>query len=176
MKINKEKIIIKKCNSLDLEDIYNIQSVTVNLFDAEEKGYYLPFEKEELNRILNSPLTDGKIFGAFYENKMVAWIFLSIHESIKDLLIHIPHIKGKTADIDGVLVHPDYRGNNLQTILVNHITEVAIEDSIDNILAEITLGNEYSMNNILNAGFIKEGEYIKNNTINRNLYIKKLKK
>lgn len=174
MKIDRNKVKIKLCNTSDVEELYNVQSIIVNEFDEKEKGYYLPFEKDILLRILSSPLTDGKIYAAFYEEKMMAWIFLSIHESIKDLLLHIPHIKGKSADIDGVMVLPNYRGNNLQIELLNYVFSVAKSDNVVNVLGEITYGNNYSLNNAYKVGFEKEGEYNKTNDIKRHILVKKL--
>lgn len=47
---------------------------------------------------------------------MIAWIFLSVSNRMKELRSYIPDIKGKCADIDGVIVLPEYRGNHLQNM------------------------------------------------------------
>ena len=41
-----KKIIIKKCTTNDVNDIYNIQKIVIDNFKEEEKGYFLPFKKE----------------------------------------------------------------------------------------------------------------------------------
>ena len=69
-------------------------------------------------RIVNDPINDGEIYGAFVDNKMVAWIFLSVSDRMKEIRKYIPDIKGKCADIDGVIVLPEHRGNGLQKKLL----------------------------------------------------------
>lgn len=80
-KIDLNNLEIRTCNSDDVKDIYNIQEIVINNFKENQKGYFLPFTEEWYLRIVNNPLKDGEIYGAFYNNKMVAWIFLSVsHE------------------------------------------------------------------------------------------------
>ncbi|MFI3260294.1 MAG: GNAT family N-acetyltransferase [bacterium] len=174
MKIQKENILIKKCNLDNLDSIYELQQIVVDMFREEEKGYYLPFSKEDLEKVLLDSKEYGEIHASFYENKMIGWVFLSVHKDIEKLLEHIPHITGQSGDIDGVMVHPDYRGNNIQTMLLEYIFEIAKNKDIENILAEITIGNTYSFNNIYKLDFKKEGEYFKNNTIQRDILVKKI--
>ena len=121
MKINKNDLTIRLCNSNDVKDIYNIQNIIINNFKEEEKGYFLPFKEESYMRIINNPQTDGEIYGAFYNGKMIAWIFLSVSNRMEEIKSYIPNIVGKCADIDGIIVLPEYRGNNLQKILVKYL-------------------------------------------------------
>ena len=44
---------------------------------------------------------------------------------MKEIKSYIPDIEGKCADIDGVIVLPEYRGNNLQNSLVNYLEKRA---------------------------------------------------
>ena len=74
-KINLNELVIRICNSDDVKDIYDIQKIVINSFKENEKGYFLPFTEEWYLRIVNNPLKDGEIYGAFYKNKMIAWIF-----------------------------------------------------------------------------------------------------
>lgn len=85
----------------------------------------MPFKKESYFRIVNDPINDGEIYGAFLDNKMVAWIFLSVSNRMKEIKSYIHDIKGKCADIDGVIVLPEYRGNHLQNMLVEHLEKRA---------------------------------------------------
>ena len=53
-----------------------IKRILANLIDNAikytEKGYFLPFKEESYLRIVNDPINEGKMYGAFLDNKMVA--------------------------------------------------------------------------------------------------------
>lgn len=174
MKIDKTKIIIRLCTEKDVKDIYDIQNKVIDYFKEEEKGYFLPFKESSYLRIVNNPINDGEIYGAFYEDKMIAWIFLSVSNRMEEIKSYIPDIKGTCADIDGVIVLPEYRGNNLQKILVTYLEEQAIKKGISNIVAEVTFGNTYSLNNLEELGYHIKTWYQKDENIKRHILLKKL--
>lgn len=169
-----KKIIIKKCTTNDVNDIYNIQKIVIDNFKGEEKGYFLPFKKETYLRIVNDPINDGEIYGAFIDNKMVAWIFLSISNRMKQLKQMIPNLDGSCADIDGVIVLPEYRGHGLQKTLVKYLEEKAKEKGINNIIAEVTFGNVHSLRNLKDLGYQEKTWYEKDKNIKRYILLKKL--
>lgn len=173
-KIDSNNLDIRICNSDDVEDIYNIQEIVINSFEENEKGYFLPFKKESYMRIVNDPINDGEIYGAFVDNKMVAWIFLSVSNRMKEIKSYIPDIEGKCADIDGVIVLPKYRGNGLQKILVKYLEDRAKEKGIDNIVAEVTFGNEHSLKNLQDLGYEIKTWYQKDENIKRHILYKKI--
>ena len=174
MKIDVNKVSIRICNSDDVKEIYNIQETVINHFKENEKGYFLPFKEESYLRIVNNPTGDGEIYGAFYEDKMIAWIFLSVAPKVEELKGNIPELTGTCGDIDGVVVLPEYRGNNLQKILVEFLEKKAIEKDIKNIIAEVTVDNKYSLNNLKDLGYEVKAEYFKNGIIKRYILLKKL--
>ncbi len=174
MKINTENIQIRLCNSNDVDDIYEIQNIVINNFKESEKGYFLPFKKESYLRIVNAPINDGEIYGAFVNNKMIAWIFLSVSNRMKEIKSFIPNIEGKCADIDGVIVLPEYRGNHLQNKLVEYLEKRAKELGINNIVAEVTFGNEYSLKNLQSMGYEIKTWYKKDENIKRHILLKRL--
>ncbi len=173
MKIE-QSIIIRKCTTSDVDSIYDIQNIVINNFREEEKGYFLPFKKETYLRILNDPINDGEIYGAFIENRMIAWIFLSISNRMKELKQMIPNLDGSCADIDGVIVLPEYRGYGLQKTLVKYLEEKAIKKGISNIIAEVTFGNIYSLRNLKDLGYEEQTWYQKDENIKRYIFLKKL--
>lgn len=175
-KIDLNNLEIRTCNSDDVKDIYNIQKIVINNFKEDEKGYFLPFTEEMYLRIVNNPLEDGEIYGAFYNNKMIAWIFLSVSTRMEQIKSFIPNIVGKCADIDGVIVLPEYRGNGLQKILVNYLENKAKEKGISNIVAEVTFGNEFSLNNLKDLGYKIKNWYKKDENIKRHILLKELGK
>ena len=174
MKINTENIQIRLCNSNDVDDIYKIENVVIDNFKENEKGYFLPFKKETYLRIVNDPINDGKIYGAFLNSKMIAWIFLSVSNRMKQIKSYIPDIEGKCADIDGIIVLPEYRGNHLQNILVKHLEKRAKELGINNIVAEVTFGNVYSLKNLQSMGYEIKTWYQKDENIKRHILLKRL--
>ena len=109
----------------------------------------------------------------FLDNKMVAWIFLSVSNRMKEIKSYIPDIEGKCADIDGVIVLPEYRGNHLQNILVEHLERRAKELGINNIVAEVTFGNDYSLKNLQNMGYEIKTWYQKDENIKRHILLKR---
>jgi ribosomal protein S18 acetylase RimI-like enzyme len=169
-----DKYSIRLCTSKDVKDIYDIQNIVIDNFKTEEKGYFLPFKEESYMRIVNDPINDGEIYGAFLDDKMVAWIFLSVSNRMKEIKNYIPDIEGKCADIDGVIVLPEYRGNGLQKILVNYLEDRAKEKGITNIVAEVTFDNEYSLNNLKYLGYEIKTWYQKDENIKRHILLKRL--
>lgn len=174
MKIDKDKITIRLCTEKDVKDIYDIQNIVIDNFKEEEKGYFLSFKESSYLRIVNDPINDGEIYGAFYEDKMIAWIFLSVSNRMQEIKSYILDIEGTCADIDGVIVLPEYRGNKLQKILVSYLEEQAIKKGISNIVAEVTFGNTYSLNNLEELGYKIKTWYQKDETIKRHILLKRL--
>lgn len=172
--IRKQNINIRRCDVSDLDEIYNIQNIVIENFKPEEKEYFLPFDKETYLRILNNPIKDGEIYGAFIDNKMIAWIFLSISDRMEKLKDLIPNLDGNCADIDGVVVLPKYRGCGIQKMLVNYLEEKAKQKSIKNIIAEVTFGNVYSLNNLEKLGYKKQTWYQKDGNIKRDILLKQM--
>lgn len=175
-KIKIDSFDIRICNSKDVRDIYNIQNIVIDNFKENEKGYFLPFEEKSYLRIVNDPINDGEIYAAFIDNKMIAWIFLSVSDRMRQIKSYIPDIKGTCADIDGVVVLPEYRGNGLQKKLVMYLEEKAREKNINNIVAEVTFGNDYSLNNLKELGYEIKTWYEKDENIKRYILLKKLNK
>lgn len=173
MKIE-QPIIIRKCTTNDVDSIYDIQNIVIDNFKKEEKGYFLPFKKETYLRILNDPINDGEIYGAFIDDKMIAWIFLSVSNRMKELKQMIPNLNGSCADIDGVIVLPEYRGYGLQKTLVKYLEERARKKGISNIIAEVTFGNIYSLRNLKDLGYEEQTWYQKDENIKRYILLEKL--
>lgn len=172
--IRNQNIKIKKCTTNDVDEIYKIQNIVIDNFKEDEKGYFLPFKKETYLRILSDPINDGEIYGAFIKNRMVAWIFLSVSNRMKELKQMIPNLDNSCADIDGVIVLPEYRGYGLQKTLVKYLEERAREKGISNIIAEVTFGNIYSLRNLKDLGYEEQTWYQKDENIKRYILLKKL--
>ena len=164
--IRNKNIKIRKCTIDDIDSIYNIQNIVIDNF-KEEKGYFLPFKKETYSRIVNDPINNGEIYDAFINNKMIAWIFLSVSNRMKELKQMIPNLEGNCADIDGVVVLPEHRGYGLQRTLVKYLEK----KEISNIIAEVTFGNVYSLRNLKDLGYKEQTWYQKDE--NKKVYFVK---
>ena len=173
-KFSNRNIKIRKCTTNDVDEIYNIQNIVIDNFKDEEKGYFLPFKKEGYLRIVNDHINDGEIYGAFIDDKMVAWIFLSVSNRMKELKQMIPNLEGNCADIDGVIVLPEYRGYGLQKTLVKYLEGMARGKGIENIIAEVTFENVYSLRNLKDLGYEEKTWYQKDENIKRYILSKKL--
>lgn len=173
-KINSENFEIRLCTLEDVKDIYSLQNIVIDYFKEDEKGYFLPFKEESYLRIVSNPINDGEIYGAFLKDKMVAWIFLSVSDRMKEIKSFIPDLEGSCADIDGVIVLPEYRGNGLQKILVNFLENKAKEKGISNVVAEVTFVNEFSLKNLKDLGYEIKTWYQKDENIKRHILLKKL--
>lgn len=172
--LNEKDGYIRLCQESDVDDIYATQNKVIDHFKEDEKGYFLPFKKESYLRIINNPNSDGEIYGAFLNDKMIAWIFLSVSDRMKEIKSYIPDIEGECADIDGVIVLPEYRGNTLQKILVEFLEEKAKEKGISNLVAEVTFGNYYSLRNLQELGYEIKTWYDKDEKIKRYILLKKI--
>lgn len=142
----------------------------MKILKKKKKVIFLPFKEESYLRIVNNPIGDGEIYGAFYNDKMIAWIFLSVSTRMEKIRSFIPDINGKCADIDGVIVLPEYRGNGIQNILVSYLEE----KGINNIVAEVTFGNDYSLDNLKKLGYEIKTWYEKDKSIKRHILLKKI--
>ncbi len=172
--VNIEDLEIRLCTSEDVKDIYELQNIVIDYFKEDEKGFFLPFKEESYLRIVNDSINDGEIYGAFLKDKMIAWIFLSVSNRMKEIKSFIPDIEGSCADIDGVIVLPEYRGNGLQKLLVNYLEKKAKEKGICNVVAEVTFGNEYSLRNLQDLGYEIKTWYQKDENIKRHILLKKI--
>lgn len=176
MKINVEDVIMKKCNINNLDEIYKIQSIMVEAFREDEKGYYIPDTKEYLKKMLDEKNNYGWFYGAYYKDEIIGYICLSISPRVKLLADMIPNLEGTFADIDGITVIPEYRGNKISIAMLKYIEEQARNNNIDNLLAEITYGNVYSYNNFKKMNYDVVASYVKDGNINRYLVRKNIKK
>lgn len=173
--VDEKDLKMRECSVENLDDIYNIQTIMLDTFREEEKNFFIPDTKEYFNEILDNPNDYGWIYGLYLDDKMIGWIYLSVSKRVDELVSNIPNRKGKYADIDGVIVIPEYRGNHLQNYMMKYVEDKAKEKHIDNIVGEISFENTYSYQNFKELGYEIVAQYKKQGTINRNILAKKMK-
>ncbi|QQR68584.1 MAG: hypothetical protein IPI58_06975 [Alphaproteobacteria bacterium] len=71
--------------------------------------------------------------------------------SMTDMALPVP--ENRLAVISGALVHPDFRGWGLQSLLLHERCRQAAKLERHEIVAEIELSNSFSLRNLLKAGF-----------------------
>lgn len=174
MKIKTENIKFKKFDENNLDDVCRIQQNMVDTLKEDQKGFYLPDTREYCEKILNEENNLGWIWGAYYNDKIVGYIYLSISPNVKELADRVPNLKGTYADIDGVIVCPEYRGNGIQLLMLDFIEEKAKERNIKNLLGEITKGNVWSLNNFLKKNYTIANSYKKLGYIERDIMHKEI--
>ncbi len=174
MKININSVYIRKCNIDDLDKLLLVQSECVSKFSAREKDYIYPFDKEELIEILNDSYDYWNMYGAYLDTVLMAWILTSNTIKVGDIASYIMSSDKKCTDMDTAIVHPEYRGNKLQNILLSYVEEESIRNNIKYASGEVTEGNDYSLNNLLELGY--EVKMITSNGgVKRNILVKELK-
>lgn len=165
------KLQYRKLTIEDLKKLVSLQTrVVANL---EDETYYYPLGKEDLISMLESDKR-GEIYGFFNEDDLVATIILSYTtDSVYTLKSHLNISSDNVAVIDGVFVDIKYVGNGIQNKLIELIEEnVIIPNKIEYVMAEVTVGNKYSLDNLLKRGFIIKGNYYKDNIIKRDILLK----
>lgn len=161
------KVLLSKVNGVPTNNVYaDIRYINEENFDDIIKLYnivndgldgksWLKFRDHDyLQEILNR---GGFIVGCYVEGEIIASALCET-PSITDIElmneIGIPSEDFVNTYISGfVMVHPSYRGNSLQSILLNTRIQQSQIRGKKYILTTVAVENVYSLNNILNAGF-----------------------
>lgn len=152
-KISLSDVQMQLCTIQDLATICNIQKIMYDNLAEDEKDFYFTDSDELIAGILANPSQFGWIYGAMYEGQMIGYIYLSIAPKAKELVNLLAMDIQNYADLDGVIVLPEYRGNGLQKYMFDFIEEEARKKGIFHLVAEITCNNHYSLDNALAKGF-----------------------
>lgn len=171
----KVKSVIKLLDISYLDNILTLQQYIYDLI--ENKDFYFCSSREELEMILNGR---GKILGCIIEetNELVAiGVYAKFGYDERNYGYDFG-IKGKevlnVANLESTIVHPDYRGNKLQKILVENLEELAKTDNIKYISATAAPDNKYSVDNIKSSGFEIVCEKLKYGGLRRYVFIKRI--
>lgn len=171
----KVKAIIKLLDISYLSKILELQKKIYDLL--ENKEFYFCSSSEELEMILN---VRGKILGCVIEetNELVAiGVYARFGYDEKNYGYDL-EIKGQellnVANFESTIVHPDYRGNKLQKILVEKLEELAKADDIKWICATAAPDNKHSVDNIKSLGFEIVDEKLKYGGLRRYVFVKRI--
>ena len=161
------------CNKIKIKDIYDkiidVNIITLSndyldkimelqdiIFDSlENKSFFAKTEKFEFEDIINK---SGKVIGIVTESgELIAFgamIKPELHDFNLGYDLNFDNKKlMKTAHIESTVVHPDYRGNRLQKLLVQNLEEIAKEKECDIFCATVAPENEFSLNTFLKLNY-----------------------
>lgn len=137
----------------NIDDILALQKTVYDDLTEEEKVYIVPkdrafFEKHFAN--------GNHVFGVVHNGKLIAQS-ISLEPSQQNpktgmVNMSLPVMSDKVAIIQGILVHPDYRGNALMSRMLDAKLKIATNTGRTDLIAEVAVDNFYSW-----SVFLKEG-------------------
>ena len=173
MKINVEKVIFKQLQKEDIPTLLDIQ---------EETFAYAKGDTDFLRR--NTAKTFAVCFeppsvtiGAFLDGVMIAFGMLHAAGNNKENLAYdVEQIENPldNANVKLTIVRPDYRGNGLQAMLIDKLTEHAKANGFTWSCSTASPNNIWSMNNLQKCGFTQVKLLQKYGGMQRALLCKKL--
>ncbi len=137
----------------DIDAILDLQKIAMDDLSDEEKSYLVPKDRAFFEKHFAS---GNLMLGIISEGKLVAQCVIvnPTKQSPKTGMTDMP---GRLAPhrvtvIQGVIVHPDYRGNRLMSEMVDVWLEIARMQGRRHAISEVTVDNHFSW-----AVFMKEG-------------------
>lgn len=172
-KIIKAKLI--NINKDFLNEILSLQEEVISSID--NKDTYFPSTKEDLLSYLNSHSYFLGIIN-LKNNKLIAfgsYLNKGLNEDNYgyDLNFERENLL-KTGQIDTTIVHPDFRGNNLQKILCEKLEEYSRENGDLYLTATVSPLNPFSLNTFLKLGYKTKKEKLKYDGMRRCILCKVL--
>jgi hypothetical protein len=137
----------------DIPQILNLQDEVFDSLTADEQNFLLRKDKS----FFENHFAHGNIvLGIVSEGKLVAQSVIlhptSAHPKSGMTDMALDAKPEEVTVLQGVIVHPDYRGNKLMTFMVDEWLAVANAEGRKHALAEVTTGNFFSW-----SVFMKEG-------------------
>lgn len=138
---------------LDIDAILALQDVVMDDLSEEEQVYVVPKDRAFFEKHFAA---GGLVLGVFCEGRLVAQsvIVNPTKENPKTGMTDMPARLSphKVTVIQGVIVHPDLRGNRLMTVMVDAWLDIARRDGRCHAIAEVASENHFSW-----KVFMKEG-------------------
>ena len=151
--LKKEKLLICPCAFQDLDAVMDLQK---RIFDGmEEKEWFAQTSRKENEKFFQKP---NLLLGIYAEERLIAYGSIGFLERDRENLgwdLGWPEEKvANCANLDTIVVDPDFRGRGLQRLLISLCIEQArtIKPG-GTILTTICPDNLYSMRNARKEGF-----------------------
>lgn len=141
------------------------------------KDIFVPDSDETLAR---SFLNDDLLLGVFVDDSLIAYRYISFPgESENNLGIDAGVKKkhlDKVATFETSIVHPQYRGNKLQAIMMKKGLEIVKERGARYAVSTVSPKNPYSLKNLIDSGFRVVATKIKYGGVERHIMLNDLGK
>jgi ribosomal protein S18 acetylase RimI-like enzyme len=143
----------RKCRPQDLDSVMELQETAYR--GIKNKDIFVTSDRTENERYLQPP---NFILGCFDGNRLIAYCsFAFPGDSSENLGWDLLWKREKVlscAALDTVVVHPAYRGQNLQQRLMDYAAALILDHpNIKYILTTVSPLNEYSLRNVEAAGY-----------------------
>ncbi|SCK03078.1 Acetyltransferase (GNAT) family [uncultured Clostridium sp.] len=146
------KVIEVEIVTLSNEYLNKIIELQDRIFDSlENKSFFAKTEKFEFEDIINK---SGEVIGVVSENDKLIAFGAMVKPELQDFNLgydlNFDNKKlMKIAHIESTVVHPAYRGNRLQKLLVQNLEEIAKEKECNIFCATVAPKNKFSLNTLL---------------------------
>jgi hypothetical protein len=139
----------------NLKEVSNLQEVIMNNLNDNELYQPAPIHilKDRLSKKQSA-------IGVFTNDGLIAYGIIHIPGKANDNLgndINMPESDFcKVAQLQYIVVHPNYRGNMLQKKLVSHLLSIVNDLEYEHVLGIVSPKNYFSLHNLLCLGFMIE--------------------
>jgi hypothetical protein len=168
------KVNIKKCNTNDVIQLLKLKDIITNNLPNSEL-----FESSSAQDFIKNMEGKNNIFACIVDNVIIAYAIIIFPDYDKenlgyDLGINLNELC-LVAHLDTVVVHPKYRGNQLQKYLCNIIEREAYLKGAKYLCATVSPQNVYSLKNFIDSNYDIVIEKIKYNNKSRFILMKKIR-
>lgn len=151
--IARMKLKIRPCTLEDLDDLMDLQKKISD--GMEQKEWFVETSRIENEKFFRTP---NRVFGVYAEKRMVAYGSIGFFEDDEENYgweFGWSEEKVRTcANLDTIVVDPDFRGRGLQRLLIEKCVEYADKVKLGGmILTTICPANIYSLRNAQKEGF-----------------------
>lgn len=137
----------------DIENMLKLQDAVLSNLPSHKKHFIAHRTREDFLKFIQS---SGSVIGLKSDNELVAYSIIEFPKDVTytdfDQKIQIDDIN-KTALLKSTLVHPDFRGLNLQKTLIDARIEQASQHHKTCIICEVDIKNAASIKNLMTKGF-----------------------
>lgn len=149
MKIDINKLVVKLIEENSLDEYMNL--VTTTKKSMEHPEWLGDFSKEDYINLLKN---NSKIYSWFYCNKMIAaGVMIPARQKDIEKFFSIDLNYKEVIDFGPEMVHPDYIGNGLQSIILEYLQRKSKEQNYKYAISTIHPDNIYSIRNFVNNNF-----------------------
>jgi len=140
---------------LSIKDIDRVMALQEAVYAALPNKDVLAIDSQQF--VEDSLRNDGFVIGVHnHKDRLVAYRFIALPKSQPDnmgLDIHLPKSDlHRVAHLETTLVHPDYRGNGLQSKTLQQAFPLLREKKIKHLICTVSPFNFFSLSNIMKNG------------------------